>query len=327
MQSRINLISQLEDTIIAAQNILLLTHKNPDGDALGSLLAIHHMLMQIGKKSTPACADTPSSSFKFLPEITSIVNDFAAEDFDLIIVLDCGDIHQTKFHETKPQLWNGSKKIIKVDHHSMANDFGNLKLVDVEACATSLILLRLFEDLKIQITPEIATCLLCGISTDTGSFRHSNTSPEALRAAAKLLRYGGNLLRISREIYRTTPIPALKLWGKIFENMKQTEAGVTLAVAQKEDFEEACAAAEDLAGVVDYVNAIPDSKFSILLSERDGLIKASLRTQRDDINTAQIASAFGGGGHTKAAGFAVKGRLKKETIWKVVGEDGAEKTF
>jgi phosphoesterase RecJ-like protein len=321
------LISELEDAIVAAQNILLLTHKNPDGDALGSLLATHLMLTQVGKKATAACFDPAPNSFQFLPGAESIVNDFVAEDFDLVIVLDCGDIHQTKFHETKPQLWDGSRKLVKVDHHSMAADFGDIKLVYPEVCATSFILTHLFEVLGINITPEIATCLLTGISTDTGSFKHSNTSPEALRTAGKLLRCGGNLLKMSKEVYRTTPIPAMKLWGRILNTVKQTSEGVTLAVAQKEDFEESGAVQEDLAGVVDYVNAVPDAKFSILLSERDGLVKASLRTQREDVNTAQIASAFGGGGHVKAAGFAVKGKLKKETVWKVVGENGEEKEF
>lgn len=327
MEFEPTLISELEDTIVVAQNILLLTHKNPDGDALGSLLAMQLMLTQVGKKSTAACADPAPASLSFLPGAESIVNDFVAEDFDLVIVLDCGDIHQTKFGETKPQIWDGSRPLIKIDHHPMAGKFGDLQLVYPDTCATSYILTHLFELLEIKITPEIATCLLAGISTDTGSFKHSNTSPEALRAAAKLLRSGGNLIKISKEVYRTTPIPAMKLWGRILNTVKQTKEGVTLAVAQKHDFEESGAAQEDLAGVVDYVNAVPDAKFSILLSERNGLVKASLRTQRDDVNTAKIASAFGGGGHVKASGFAVKGKLEKETSWRVVGEDGEEKEF
>ena len=240
-----------------------------------------------------------------------------------MIVVDCGDIHQTKFTE-KTKLWDGSRVVVKIDHHPMAGEFGNVKLVYPETCATCFILTHLFELLQIKITPEIATCLFTGISTDTGSFKHSNTSPEALRAAAQLMRFGANVVKVSKEIYKTTPIPALKLWGRILDNLKQTQAGVTLAVAQKHDFEESQATQEDLAGVVDYVNAVPNAKFSILLSERDGLVKASLRTQRDDVNTAKIASAFGGGGHVKAAGFAIPGRLEKETRWKVVGEDGEE---
>lgn len=110
----------------------------------------------------------------------------------------------------------------------------------------------------------------------------------------------------------------MRLWGRVLDTLKLTKNGVALAVALAKDFNETEAKFEELQGVVDYVNAVPDSKFSLLLSERNGQIKASLRTKRDDVNVAKIASVFGGGGHVKAAGFAVSGRLEEETRWKVV---------
>lgn len=311
-------IAKLEDALLAAKNILLLTHRNPDGDAIGSLLALFLILKKAGKVATPACRDPVPASFRFLPKWEKVVSEFDETEFDLVIILDCGDLGQTGFDKMKPRLFDGSRKIVKIDHHPTASEFGEVQLVNSEFCATGSILALLFEKFKIPISPDIATCLLTGISTDTGSFRHSNTKPETLRLAAKLLRKGANNSALAKNIYRTTPLPALKLWGNVLQNLKQTKEGVTLAVAQRKDFETAEAKTEDLAGVVDLVNAVPNAKFSILLSERDNLVKASLRTQHSDTDVAKIASAFGGGGHVKAAGFAVPGRLEKETRWRVV---------
>lgn len=311
-------IAKFEEALLAARNILLLAHKNPDGDALGSLLALFQVLRKAGRDVTAACHDPAPANLEFLPESEKIATDFEASEYDLVIVLDCGDIHQTGFHKTKPELFDGSRTLVKIDHHPVASEFGDVQIVEPYFCATSSILTRLFEALEIPITPDIATCLLCGISTDTGSFRHSNTKPQTLRLAAQLLRKGANNFAIAKNIYRSTPLPALKLWGSVLTSLRQTDEGVTLAVAQRKDFEAAEARDEDLAGVVDYVNAVPNAKFSILLSERNGLVKASLRTLDESTDVAAIAQKFGGGGHVKAAGFAVPGKLEKETRWRVV---------
>ncbi|MCK5471627.1 bifunctional oligoribonuclease/PAP phosphatase NrnA, partial [Candidatus Gracilibacteria bacterium] len=293
-------------------------------------LALFLVLKKAGKSTTPACFDPIPASFHFLPEWEEVTSEFDAKNFDLVIVLDCGDLHQTGFDVKKPELFDPAssagqtRKIVKIDHHSAASEFGEVQLVDSESCATGAILARLFEKLGVPISPDIATCLFTGISTDTGSFRHSNTKPETLRLAAKLLKKGANNSAITKNLYHSTPLPALKLWGNILQNLKQTKEGVTLAVAQRKDFEATEAKTEDLAGVVDFVNAVPNAKFSILLSERDNLVKASLRTQHPDTDVAKIASAFGGGGHVKAAGFAVPGKLEKETRWRVVPPENSE---
>jgi len=317
MELDLKQISQFEDALLNAKKILLLTHRNPDGDAIGSLLALFQILRKADREVTPACFDPAPASLKFLPESKQILNDFNTSEFDLIVVLDCGDLHQTGFHESKPELFDGSRVVVKIDHHPSAPNFGTVNLVNSEFCATSAILTELFEFLEIPISPDVATCLLTGISTDTGSFRHSNTRPETFRLAAKLLRKGANNFALTKNVYRTTSLPALKLWGQVLQNLQQTDDRVTLAVAQKKDFESTITGAADLAGVVDLVNAVPNAKFSILLSERNNLVKASLRTLDDEIDVSAIARKFGGGGHVKAAGFAVPGRLEKEVRWSI----------
>jgi bifunctional oligoribonuclease and PAP phosphatase NrnA len=308
----------LENALVSAKNILLLIHKNPDGDALGGMLALFLVLNRIGKKVTPACADPVTENLLFLPCAEKVVTDFEVEDFDLVVVLDCGDSRQTKFYETKPRLWDGSRKLIKIDHHTTGVEFGDIQLVFPEKSATCEILFEIFLELGIKIRPDIATCLLTGISTDTGSFRHSNTTPNILRLAAKLLRYGANLSTVTKKIYRTTPLPSLKLWGQVLKNLQQTKNGITMAVVQKKDFMITNAVPANLSGIIDLLSSVPNSQFTILLSEQNGIVKGSLRTLRDDIDVAKIAKKFGGGGHTQAAGFVVPGKLEQEVRWRVV---------
>lgn len=314
------LLTEFEDAIVAAKKIVLIVHSSPDGDALGAMLALYLTLTRLGKDVTPASIDGVPDVFQFLPGSEKVVRDFDPAAYDLVMTVDCGDLAQTKFDKIYPELFDGSvpgRTVIKLDHHPFARDFGDLKLVFTDACASCFITTRLFESLGIKIRPDVATCLLNGLYTDTGSFKHSNTAPDVLRMAADLLRLGANLPAISKRVFRTTPVAAMQLWGRILNSLRQNPSGVTLAVALKKDFEETGTTAEDMTGVVDWINSVPNSKFSLLLSERGNLIKGSLRTLRDDVNVAKIAAAFGGGGHVKAAGFAVPGSLERTEVWKI----------
>lgn len=311
-------ISALEEKVLAAKKIALLIHKNPDGDALGSVLALTQVLQQIGKAVVPVCADKVPTSFEFLPAVHKIQADFAEMEFDLIVVLDCGDPGQTGFQETKPKIWDQTLSLVKIDHHALGREFGELQIVYPDRAATSEILLEIFLALKIKITPPIATCLLTGLMTDTGSFRHSNTTPQNLRLAAQLLRLGANLPIIRRAIFQTKPLKTLKLWGQVLSNLSQSQAGVTLGVVRAKDFQQSETEVADLAGLNDLVNAVPEAQFSVLLSERGANVKGSLRTLREDQDVAKIASNFGGGGHIKAAGFTLPGKLQKEIRWQIV---------
>lgn len=310
-------LARFEEAILDAKKIVLIAHKSPDGDALGAMLALYLALRRTGKDVTPACVDPVPAAFAFLPGAEEMVQEIDPSAYDLVVTVDCGDLKQTKYDQLHPELFDGSRTVIKIDHHPFARDFGDIKLVYTDACASCYIMTNVFETLGIKIRPDMATCLLNGLYTDTGSFMHSNTDPSVLRMAARLLRYGANLPVISKSVFHTTPLSSMRLWGRVLRSLKQTREGVTLAVVQNKDFTETGTIPEDLTGVVDWVNAVPNAKFSIMLSERGDLIKASLRTLRDDINVAKIASAFGGGGHVKAAGFAIPGKLEPETRWRI----------
>jgi phosphoesterase RecJ-like protein len=193
--------------------------------------------------------------------------------------------------------------------------------VDPNAASATMVVYGLFEALGIEIDRNIATCLLTGLYTDTGSFMHSNTSAETLRVGARLVAKGANLRGISKEIFRTTKISTMHLWGRVMRNVTLTSDKVAMSVLTENDFKETGASYDEMTGAVDYVNSVPGADYSVILTERGGRVKGSLRTLSDEVNVAEIAAQYGGGGHIKAAGFALEGKLEKEVRWKVVGEE------
>ena len=236
----------------------------------------------------------------------------------------------TQYHEIYPWIFSGKDvPVINVDHHASNDYFGTLNIVDPLAASATVVLYRFFSFLKIKITPGIATSLLAGIYNDTGSFMHSNTTQEVFEIAADLTRKGGKVYPISQNMFKTATPASLRLWGKALENMSVTKKGAAVSVLTIGDFDDAGADLEDSGGVIDLLNAVPDIRFSMLLTEdRKGFIKGSLRTQRNDVDLSAMAGLFGGGGHKKASGFTVKGRIEREMQWKIVsetGEDVAEK--
>ena len=186
------------------------------------------------------------------------------------------------------------------------------------APSTTMVIYQMLTNLNMPIDRNSATALLTGIYTDTGSFVHSNTNSEALRMAARLLAKGANLRGISKDIFNTTKISTMRLWGRVLKNTYQTPTGVTMSVVTQKDFEDCGATYDEMTGVVDYVNSVPNSAYSVILTEKQGAVKGSLRTLNEDVDVSAIASNYGGGGHTKAAGFTVKGKLEKEVRWIVV---------
>jgi bifunctional oligoribonuclease and PAP phosphatase NrnA len=148
---------------------------------------------------------------------------------------------------------------------------------------------------------------------------HSNTSHEVFKIVGDLMAKGADLKQISKELFHTTPVNRLRLWGRIMERTYVNEEGVTISAVGQQDYQALNANSKDTGGAIDYLNAVPGSKYCVLLSEDEkGLVKGSLRTQRDDVNLSEVASKWGGGGHPKASGFGVEGKLKPVMVWKIV---------
>lgn len=309
------------DRIIKENNrFLIIPHKAPDGDTLGSALGLHLVLTALQKSADILCFDAPPPEFSFLPAIEKIKTGKPDQAYDVYFILDAGAPHLTGFHESHPWLFNKTLEVINIDHHPSNNFYGRYNAVVPEAASTTMVLYEIITRLQYPLDRAIATCLLTGIYTDTGSFMHSNTTPEVLRIAARLLAKGANLRSISKEIFKTTKISTMRLWGRVLRNITQTPSGITLSVVRPSDFAASGADYSEMTGVVDFVNSVPGACYSVILTEKEGKVKGSLRTLRDEVNVSDIAAAYGGGGHTKAAGFTLPGRLEKEIRWKVVNE-------
>lgn len=311
-------LNKINDLIKNSNRFLIIPHKNPDGDTIGSALSLYMALFNIGKGVDIICQDDVPEDFYFLPEISKIKKGKPVLDYDAYFILDAGAPHMTGFHETCPELFMKGLEVVNIDHHKSNESFGKYNIVIDDSASATMIMFELFRSLDYKITRDMATCLLTGIYTDTGSMMHSNTSPEVLRAASRLLGKGADLRSMSKIIFNTTKISTMKLWGRVLKSISRNEEGITMSVVTKKDFDDTGADYSEISGVVDYINSVPDSKYSVILTERDGKVKGSLRTLDDTIDVAEIASAFGGGGHTKAAGFTMPGKLEKEVRWKVV---------
>lgn len=316
-----NAFENAKQVLLEAERIVIISHRGPDGDAVGSNLALRTALEVLGKDVTSACVDPIPDDSLFLKDADKYVEDFDYEDFDVIVTVDCAAPKLIAFNEKKPEIMSKAKPFVNFDHHITNDGFGSVNLVDPDACSTSIIMYYFLKYCGWSITRDIATCLLHGIYFDTGGLMHSNTDAEVFNIAGKLMSMGANLKIISKKLFHTTPVNKLRLWGRILERAYVNDEGVTVSAVNTDDYEACDAGPGDTGGVIDYLNAVPGANYSVLLSEdrEKGIVKGSLRTQRDDVNLSEVAAQWGGGGHPKASGFGIDGRLKPVMSWKVEG--------
>lgn len=310
------------DTLKKASRIICVCHRGPDGDAIGSLLGIG-LLIEKNIQNIPVemhCVDEVPETFLFLSGAQRITVAGPFKEGDVIVTVDCGEAKMTDMQPTHPQMFDGTYPLINIDHHPGNTRFGTINIVIPQAASACEIVVQIADMLGWDITPEIATALLTGVYTDTGGLLHSNTSADVYRTVARLLRAGARQQLIVSAVFRTANVRTLKLWGRVLEKISLTEEGGAVSAVTEGDFRATGAEYSELAGAIDYVNAVPGMRFSMILSERDGKVKGSLRTLRDDVDVAAMAGKFHGGGHRRAAGFAVQGKLKPEMRWKVIEE-------
>lgn len=321
------IVSQIKQKIIAAKRTLLLAHKNPDGDTLGSSLAFYLYLKGLGKKVDIACYDQAPESASFLPGSQDIIQEFNDEDYDLVVSFDSADPKLSGFDKKHPKLFERTGRHINIDHHKSNLMFGDINLVQTDCASTTQILYYLFKEFKAIFTREISTLLLTGLYTDTGSFMHQNTTPDTLRVGAQLVKTGADVTAISKHLFNTKPVHQLRLWGRILNRAKKTKEGVVVSAITQADLTELGASRDHVSGAIEFLKYIPDIKYAEILTEEEGgKVKGSLRTIRDDVDVSAIAATMGGGGHVKAAGFSIPGKIEEEVQWRVV-EGNNEKIF
>lgn len=317
------LIRQALEVFSKAERIKCVCHRNPDGDAIGSLLGMAQLLQNAypEKMISTYCIDPSPATFEFLPGALGIRQDLVPAAGDAFVFLDSAEAKLTSYDVQYPQLFDGTYPAVVLDHHPTNPRFGTVNIIVPAAASTCEIVVLFADGAKWSLTDDIATLLLTGVYTDTGGLLHSNTSPAVYRTVARLLRAGARQQSIVQNVFRTAKMSTLKLWGRVLENISLTPEGGAIAALTEGDFRATGADYSELTGAIDYVNAVPGMRFSLILSERGGVVKGSLRTLRDDIDVAEMASKFSGGGHKKAAGFSVPGKLQPEVRWKVVQEE------
>lgn len=307
------------------EKFLLMIHEEPDGDTLAASVAMYLALKKMSKKVWMVCKDDIPKPFLFLPKIECIKKDILFGDFEVIIVIDCGDLKRTGFSERLKKFAKVFKNLVNIDHHPK-NDLwkiANINIVDQKASSASEIVWQILKKIPVEANGEIATAILTGIYTDTGGFKHSNTTAVTLEVASELLNYGARLKTITRNVALNKSVPALKLWGiALLRLHKNQNFQIVSSVITREDLKTCGATYYDIAGVVNLINSIPDAKVAILFFETpEGLIRASLRTEKDDVDVSRIAKLFGGGGHKKAAGFNIQAQLKMNgSEWEIILE-------
>ncbi len=291
---------ELDRTIREAKSILIGTHLNPDGDALGCALAMSLYLDSINKENEVVCHHAPPKNLEFLPGAERIHQEPQRAGHDLAIMLDLESLDRlgsvAPYFESAPHL-------VLIDHHIPHHAPGDLRIVDTKAPATAVILTRLLLEMGATLTPEMATNLLTGIVTDTGSFRYRNTTPEAMHLAARLLEEGGNLNLISEEVYRSRPMAGMRLMGVMLSNLKTAcDDRLAWSVLHYDDFAKCGATEEDTEEFVNELLTISTVQIASLLREsKPGKVRVSLRS-RGKFDVAQVAREFNGGGHINAAG-------------------------
>ena len=309
--------------IFKADNILLVTHNRPDGDALASIGVMSELLTGMGKKFTAYCRDPAPQHYHFLPHVEKIVIDkkklnFA--QFDLIIALDCGSLSRTTL-DIEINKRDKNQFVIEFDHHPKIDDYSDLEIRYPQDSSTVEILYYFLKANNIKFNKNFANCILTGILTDTGNFLYPSTTEATVKIASKMLSYGARFPIIMEHTCRNKSINGMKIWGKAMDNLKiNKKYNFAFTVLNQKDIIKYKVSDEELEGVSGFLSNLSEVKALLFLrEEKDRKLKGSLRTSHPDIDISLLAAKLGGGGHPKASGFTVDGRLEETKMgWKVV---------
>ena len=310
-------IDKIKEEIYNAKNIIILTHEMPDGDAIGSSLAMYNGLKDIGK-DVDVVIENNSRIYNFLKGADEIKTKGTKESYDLAIALDCGDIKRLNGYS---EYFENANTTIEIDHHAINTMFADYNFVNPTAPACAQILITLLQDIGIEITKEIGECLLTGIITDTGGFKYQGVSPETFEFAAELLNKGVNVSNIYKRVLQTISKSKFELRKLAMERLEFLEDGkITFTYITCEDEEKINAEFDAHEGIVEIGRDIEGVEVSIFLrenKEKEGY-RISLRSN-DYVNVADICFVFSGGGHARAAGGSINLPLE-EAKQKIVEE-------
>lgn len=310
-------LDEILKEINEAENIVILTHETPDGDAIGSSLGMKLALEKIGKNADIIMSKY-ARMYSFLPEFETIKGESEIKNYDLAISLDCATLKRMDNKE----YFENAKKTIVIDHHGSNNMYGDINYVNPVSPACSEILLVILNYFEIEIDVKIGTCLMTGIITDTGGLQYPSTTADTFEYAAELLRKGVNISEICKKTLQTKTKANFELSKRVIERVELLEDGkVAFSYITTKDMEEVNAEEGDHEGLVNIGREIEGVEVAIFIrqKENDDLYKVSMRTG-DKVNASDVCLMFGGGGHPRAAGALIPGTIEqvKEKLLKEV---------
>lgn len=321
------MMNKVIEVINKNQNFMVTTHTNPEGDALGSSLALALFLKQLGKNARVVTKDPIPYFLEFFPEKSMIFQSPAIQEkYDVICVCDCGDIARTGYFKNPLQgekIPYPSTEVINIDHHVTNKGFGTVNWIEGEASATGEMIYDLIHAMKGTITPAIATAIYTTVITETGSFHYSNTTPKMFMIASECASKGIDVNQIAKGIFDTSSKGRLALLGKVLETLEVSSDGKVASVSVAgEMFKKTGTTSEDTESFVNYPRSIKGVDVAVLFREVSLTeYKVSLRAQQN-LDVSEIAESFGGGGHKKAAGCTIQGSLKevREKVFQAIGK-------
>lgn len=314
------IIQQINEVIRANSSFLITTHEGPDGDAIGSTLALASFLRKNGKDVTVHYQDPVPDLYSFLPGADSVLSYIPNRDFDVAFVLDIGERKRAgkEFCD-----FLRVKTTVNLDHHLSCENFADYNLIDQSAAATGILVYRVANAFGYQFDPETALCIYVATITDTGSFRYSNSNREAFTVAGEMIEVGVNAWDVAEKLYENQPQRRLELLAKALPTLEVFKDGQAASVTVTLDMYALCGAGAELTdGFVNYPRSIQGVEVAIFFRQLEvNKFKIGFRS-KGKVNVAAFSAALGGGGHHNAAGCTVNGTLNevKATVYKIVEE-------
>ena len=295
------MLGQVIDLIERHQSFAITTHIRPDGDGLGSSLALAWILRGLGKDAEVITRDHVPHAYTRLPgaEAVRVVSDLDRV-YDAVFIIECSDVERPGL----PGLKNSF--VVNIDHHSTTALYGDVNWIDSTAAAVGEMVYNLAKAIGAKITPELASCVYAALLTDTGSFHFSNTTERTFKIASELVRHGAQPAKLSQAIFYNYPYAKVCLVGEVLSTLKRDETGrIAWITMSKDAMERAGATEDDSDGIINYPLTVGDVEAVAFFRElQSNLFRISLRS-KNRVNVARVAEHFGGGGHCNAAGFTV----------------------
>lgn len=301
------MLSQVVQLIEQQQRFMITSHIRPDGDGLGSGLALYWMLRNLGKDVDVVLRDRVPPAYNVLPASDLvIVQEDVTESYDAAFIIECSDVERPGLPSLKDQF------VVNIDHHSTTGPFGDINWIDPTAAAVGEMIYNLCKALGVEVTKQIAECIYTALLTDTGSFHFSNTTERTLKIASELVRLGVEPARISQALFYSGSFSKVKLLGLVLSNIERDESGrIAWITVDRATMYEANACEEDSDGIVNQALSIGEVEAVAFFKElAPSSYRISLRSKGKN-NVAKVAELFGGGGHRNAAGCRIEGDFEE----------------